>query len=65
MGDSIDMGAYEWNPTVGVDENIYQPIKSDKPKLLHAAVVVREASKPAGTAKTKKGTSFRQAFTTG
>ncbi|MCF6171564.1 MAG: DUF1565 domain-containing protein [Bacteroidales bacterium] len=37
VGDSIDMGAYEWNPTVGVDENLYRPIKSDKPKLLKAA----------------------------
>ncbi|MCF6170053.1 MAG: hypothetical protein L3J66_03645 [Bacteroidales bacterium] len=37
VGDSIDMGAYEWNPTVGVDENIYQPIQNKKPKLLKAA----------------------------
>lgn len=34
FNDSIDMGAYEWNPTVGVDE--YQPIKVDKDKLLKA-----------------------------
>jgi hypothetical protein len=31
------MGAYEWNPTVGIDENLYQPIKENKPKLLHVA----------------------------
>ncbi|MCF6342284.1 MAG: DUF1565 domain-containing protein [Bacteroidales bacterium] len=36
VGDSIDMGAYEWNPTVGVDE--YLPVfKKEKPKLLSAA----------------------------
>ncbi|MCF6341366.1 MAG: hypothetical protein L3J31_00985 [Bacteroidales bacterium] len=36
VGDSIDMGAYEWNPTVGVDE--YLPVfKKEKPKLLRAA----------------------------
>ena len=35
VGDSIDMGAYEWNPTVGVSE--YQPIEKDKPQLLSAA----------------------------
>ncbi|MCF6341683.1 MAG: DUF1565 domain-containing protein [Bacteroidales bacterium] len=35
VGDSIDMGAYEWNPTVGVDE--YLPVfKKEKPKLLRA-----------------------------
>jgi len=37
VGDSIDMGAYEWNPTVGIDKYQYQPIKNEKPKLLHAA----------------------------
>ena len=31
------MGAYEWNPTVGIDKYQYQPIKNDKPKLLQAA----------------------------
>lgn len=35
FNDSIDMGAYEWNPTVGIDE--YQPIKEEKEKLLKAA----------------------------
>lgn len=33
-GETIDMGAYEWNPTVGVDE--YRPIKKEKEKLLKA-----------------------------
>ncbi|RLD52881.1 MAG: hypothetical protein DRJ05_17025 [Bacteroidetes bacterium] len=37
IGDSIDMGAYEWNPTVGIDKYQYQPIQNDKPKLLQAA----------------------------
>ena len=37
VGDSIDMGAYEWNPTVGIDKYQYQPIKNEKPKMLHAA----------------------------
>jgi len=37
VGDSIDMGAYEWNPTVGIDKYQYQPIKNDKPKLLQTA----------------------------
>ena len=37
VGDSIDMGAYEWNPTVGIDKYQYQPIKNEKPKLLQAA----------------------------
>jgi len=37
VGDSIDMGAYEWNSTVGIDKYQYQPIKNEKPKLLHAA----------------------------
>ncbi len=37
VGDSIDMGAYEWNPTVGIDKYQYQPIKNDKPKLMSAA----------------------------
>ncbi|MCF6170412.1 MAG: hypothetical protein L3J66_05465, partial [Bacteroidales bacterium] len=36
VGDSIDMGAYEWNPTVGIDKYQYQPIQNDKPKLLRA-----------------------------
>jgi len=36
-GDSIDMGAYEWNPTVGIDKYQYQPIQNEKPRLLHAA----------------------------
>ncbi len=35
FNDAIDMGAYEWNPTVGVNE--YNPIKKDKEKLLVAA----------------------------
>ena len=35
FNDSIDMGAYEWNPTVGFNE--YQPIKKEKEKLLKAA----------------------------
>jgi hypothetical protein len=34
-GETIDMGAYEWNPTVGIDE--YLPIKNEKEKLLKAA----------------------------
>ncbi len=37
VGDSIDMGAYEWNPTVGIDEYQYQPIDNVQPKLLHVA----------------------------
>lgn len=37
IGDSIDMGAYEWNPTVGIDKYQYQPIESEQPKLLKAA----------------------------
>ena len=37
VGDSIDMGAYEWNSTVGIDKYQYQPIKNEKPKLLQAA----------------------------
>ena len=36
VGDSIDMGAYEWNSTI-VGLYDYQPIKKDKPKLLSAA----------------------------
>jgi len=35
VGGAIDMGAYEWNPTVGVNE--YQPIKKQKEKLLTVA----------------------------
>ena len=35
VGDSIDMGAYEWNPTVGVSE--YQPIEKVAQKLMSAA----------------------------
>jgi len=35
VGSAIDMGAYEWNPTVGVNE--YQPIKKEKEKLLSVA----------------------------
>ncbi|MFK5855416.1 MAG: DUF1565 domain-containing protein, partial [Bacteroidota bacterium] len=35
VGGAIDMGAYEWNPTVGVNE--YQPIKKEKEKLLSVA----------------------------
>jgi len=34
-GETIDMGAYEWNPTVGIDE--YSPIKNEKENLLKAA----------------------------
>ncbi|RLD60543.1 MAG: hypothetical protein DRJ05_04475 [Bacteroidetes bacterium] len=37
VGDSIDMGAYEWNPTVGIDKYQYQPIQNEKPKLMSAA----------------------------
>jgi len=37
VGDSIDMGAYEWNPTVGIDSHQYQPFENEKPKLLKAA----------------------------
>jgi hypothetical protein len=37
VGDSIDMGAYEWNPTVGIDKYQYQPIQNEQPRLLHAA----------------------------
>ncbi len=35
VGAAIDMGAYEWNPTVGVNE--YQSIKKVKEKLLTVA----------------------------
>ena len=35
VGETIDMGAYEWNPTVGVNE--YQSIKREKEKLLSVA----------------------------
>jgi len=35
VGETIDIGAYEWNPTVGVNE--YQAIKKQKEKLLTAA----------------------------
>jgi hypothetical protein len=35
VGETIDIGAYEWNPTVGVNES--QPIKKQKEKLLAAA----------------------------
>ena len=35
VGETIDMGAYEWNPTVGVEQ--YKPIVEEKEKLLKAA----------------------------
>ena len=35
VDDVIDMGCYEWNPTVGFNE--YQPIQKEKVKLLNAA----------------------------
>lgn len=52
-GTTIDMGAYEWNPTVGVDE--YKPIKKDKEKLLVAAPNPFRGSTTITATYTKKG----------
>ncbi len=35
VGETIDMGAYEWNPTVGMSE--YQPINQQVEKLINVA----------------------------
>ena len=35
VGETVDMGCYEWNPTVGYNE--YQQINKEKEKLLNAA----------------------------
>ena len=37
VGSTIDIGAYEWNPTVGIDKYQYQLIENEKPKLMSAA----------------------------